>query len=281
MPVATDEVRATRPWALKILPPFPQVALKLLELLSNDDVPMKKVAELVRLDPAFGAEILRLANSAAYGFRSQIDSLSHAIVLLGTDRVKALTMTVAVGAYGRRAFRFEALRACWHHALATAFLTEELAGACSVNRDRAYTAGLLREIGCLGLLVGYPLEYSNLLAVASEHSMDLLDVERGMFDTDHREAGRWLADEWKFPDELKEVIAEPDGAEYSSPLTLGTLVRMAGHLADALGFSFVKTAKSWTFEEAVAPLPAAARASLPDPAKLAEQIRGRVGAFGG
>lgn len=280
MIAAIDPPLASRPWALKILPPFPQVALRLLELLSDDDVPMKKVAELVRLDPAFGAEILRLANSAAYGFRSQIDSLSHAIVLLGTDRVKALTMTVAVGAYGRRAFKFEALRSCWHHALATAFLAEELAHACGISRDRAYTAGLLRDIGCLGLLVGYPAEYSNLLAVANENSMDLVDVEHAMFDTNHREAGRWLADEWKFPDELKEVIAAEDDAPYE-PLTLSGIVRLASHLADALEFSFVKSQAPWTFEESIAPLPESVRASLPEAAFLVDQIKRRVSTFGG
>jgi len=280
MPSLTAEPPvATKPWALKILPPFPQVAIRLLNVLSQDDAVIKQVVELVRLDAAFGAEILRLANSAAYGFRSQIDSLSHAVVLLGTERVKALTMTVAVGSYGRKAFKHEVLKRCWHHSLATAFLTEELASACSINRDKAYTAGLLRDIGCLALLVGYPVEYSNLIAVANENAMEILEVERAMFDIDHREAGKWLAVDWKFPPELRDVIGEPDEEPIQAPLRLGSLVRLADRLANALGFQIIQPQRVYTMEEILSYLPEPAHAALPPEEELVARIRMKVQSF--
>jgi putative nucleotidyltransferase with HDIG domain len=280
MPLTTQNSLGTeRPWALKILPPFPQVAIRLLDLLSREEAAMKEIVGLVRLDPAFGAELLRLANSAAFGFRHQIDSLSHAITLIGTERVRALAMTVAVGAYGRKAFSVVALKQCWHHSLATAFLTEELATACSINRDRAYTAGLLRDIGCLGLLVGYPTEYSNLITVANENAMDILDVERAMFDIDHREAGRWLAEDWKFPEELRDIIAEPDNQPIEAPLRLSSIVRLASHLADTLGFQAVQSPNPWTFEDILARLPDAAAGSLPKPEEITQRLRIKVAAI--
>lgn len=274
--IRTQTPTESKPWALKILPPFPQVAIRLLDVLSQEDAVMRQVVELVRMDPAFGGEILRLANSAAFGFRSQIDSLGHAISLLGTERVKALCMTVAVATYGRKAFKQEALKACWHHSLATAFLTEDLAAACGINKDRAYTAGLLRDVGRLALLVGYPVEYSNLIIVANENSMDVMEVERGMFDIDHREAGRWLANDWKFPAELCATIAEPDDAPIEPPLKLESLVRLASHLADTLGFQAARPVNPWAYEDLMAKLPETARSAFPDAEQLTSRIKKRL-----
>ncbi|MBI1785961.1 MAG: HDOD domain-containing protein [Acidobacteria bacterium] len=278
MPPAVETRNETRPWALKILPPFPQVAVRLLDILSQEDAVIKQVVELVRMDPAFGAEILRLANSAAYGFRSQIDSLGHAIVLLGTERVKALTMTVAVGTYAKKAFKIDALKRCWHHSLAAAFLTEEMAAACTINRDRAYTAGLLHDIGRLALLVGYPVEYSHLITVANENSLDIIEVERSMFDLDHCEAGRWLAEDWKFPAELLDIISQRPNGPIPQPLRLASLAMLGCHLADTLGFQAIKPLHPWTFEELLHELPAAAQAGFPEQDKMAENIQKRVAA---
>ena len=70
------------------------------------------------------------------------------------------------------------------------------------NRDRAYTAGLLHDVGRLALLVKYPKEYANLLAVVAENPFDMLDTERQLFDIDHCEAGDYLSKTWTFPPDI-------------------------------------------------------------------------------
>jgi putative nucleotidyltransferase with HDIG domain len=272
----------SRPWALEGLPPFPPVATRILEVLSQEDAVLVQIAELIRMDAAFTAELLRLANSAAYGFASRIDNVARAIMLLGTERVKALTMTVALGVYTSRGKKDEALRRCWLHSLATAFLADELAPGCSLNRDRAYTAGLLHDIGRLGLLVTYPKEYANLIAVAAENSMDVLEVERAMFDIDHCEAGAWLAKDWNFPEELQEAI----GSHHSAPAIAGKdvswLVGLACRLADALGFHVPMPSEPCTADEIRRELPEAAQRALPeDPAHIAGRLQAKISAITG
>ena len=66
--------------------------------------------------------------------------------------------------------------------MGTAVLCEQLAGACRFEPDRAYTAGLLHDVGLLGLMVSYPEEYGNLLAVSGEHGFALLQTEQAAFD---------------------------------------------------------------------------------------------------
>jgi putative nucleotidyltransferase with HDIG domain len=226
----------TQHWALRELPPFPSIAVKLLQLLSDEEVQVKKLIELLRSDAALSAELLRRANSAMYGARTQVSSLQQGLVLLGFDQVRSLAMAVALGSYVKSAMRIAALRRCWRHSLATALLSERLAKAVSFEADRAYTAGLLHDIGLLGLMVNYPKEYANLLLVSRENDLDLRVTEQAMFDVDHCEAGAWLARQWSFPVEILDSVRRHHDPIDFSNFGLLAITQSAVLLSDALGF---------------------------------------------
>lgn len=249
---------APRPWALGTLPPFPAVALKILEELAKEDFETRQIVRLAESDPAFAAELLRVANSALYGFSYQIRSVHHAAVTLGMDFVRALAMTVAMRTYLKTAMRLPVLRRCWRHSLACAVLSSELAPVCRVPGDSAYTAGLLHDIGRIGLLAAYPAEYANLLTVTLENSFDLLHCERELFDVDHCEAGAWLAREWRLPEELVDIAATHH-EEPRKECSLMTAVRLGCLLADALDFSVLPRRGKYEFDEIVERLPAPER----------------------
>ena len=276
------EPLTSRPWALKGLPPFPPVATRILEVLSQDDAVLKQLAELIRMDAAFTAEVLRLANSAAFGFASKVDNVARAIILLGTERVKALTMTVALGMYTKAAKKDQVMRNCWLHSLAAAFLADDLAAACGLSKDQSYTAGLLHDIGRLALLVAYPAEYTNMAAVAQENSIEVCEVERGMFDIDHCQAGVWLATEWNFPEELLDAIGNHHNAPNTLERDLGWLVRLSCRMADSLGFQAVTPIQAEPFEEIRAELPASALRRLPeDPQEVTSRIQAKISTVAG
>jgi putative nucleotidyltransferase with HDIG domain len=249
------ETAGELPWALRQLPSFPAVASKLLQLLAKEDVPMRRIVEVMRTDPAFSSGILRVANSALFGFASKVETVKHAVVVVGLDRVRTLTLTVAMGSYLKAALRIAVLRGCWRHSLACALLSEELAEACSMHLDRAYTAGLLHDVGRLGLLVVHPAEYSKLLTVTEQNAGDVLEMERKLFDMDHCQAGRRLMREWKFPEEFHEIAARHHAEPARGEFNLLALVRLACRLADTLGFRAVKPARPWTFQDIQAALP--------------------------
>ena len=84
--------------------------------------------------------------------------MSQAIVLLGMDRVKTMATLVVLNRMVRSSVRIEALRKVWLHSLATALIAQEAAPRMGVNRDTAYTCGLLHNLGTLGLMSAYPDE---------------------------------------------------------------------------------------------------------------------------
>jgi len=112
---------AEKPSAVTNLPPFPTVAMKIMQLLSTEDTSMRELAGLITADPAFSTEILILANSPLFAFRTEIKSILQATALLGLQRVKALALTVGIKGYLADSLKIPVLRACWQHSLACAF----------------------------------------------------------------------------------------------------------------------------------------------------------------
>ena len=268
----------TRPWALKSLPPFPAVALQLLSLLDDDEVPMKKIVELLRIDPALSAEILRVSNSALYGLSRRVDNVAHAIVVLGTEVVKRLALTVALGRFSHGFLRNQGLRICWDHSVACALIAEELAEAMDIPNDRAYTAGLLHDVGRLALLACYPNEYGNLLVVARENEFDELECERQLFDIDHCAAGDWLGREWNLPQDFVDAIGRHHTAEATDRSML-SVITAANAVADTIGFNVLQIPPKATVAEVIANLPISDHAALADKLeKYPETIRNAIGA---
>lgn len=237
------------------IPAFPPIVLRLLNLLSRTDVDIRDLVALVSSDPAFSAQLLRVANSPLFGFRAQIDSLQSALVVLGLRRVRALTMTVATTNHMKAALKVEELSRCWRHMLACALLTEELARSCCVFEDRAYSAGLLHDVGRLGLLLAYPAEYAAMLRDADRNALDLLECEKASLGMDHCEAGRDLAAQWNLPPDFQIVAARHHDSQENYQLDLLTLVHLGCKLADSLGFWVVKPLQPRTVEEIQAALP--------------------------
>src|SRR5215469_2465269 len=88
--------KPARPWALRLLPPFPAVAQRILALVDSDTVATATISECIRLDATFTAEILRVANSAFFGAVREVYTVKQAIGLLGLSRVKAMAVLIAV-----------------------------------------------------------------------------------------------------------------------------------------------------------------------------------------
>jgi HD-like signal output (HDOD) protein len=246
--------KPTRPWALRLLPPFPAVAQRLLSLVDNDTAAAAQISECIKLDPTFTAEILRVANSALFGSVREIYSVKHAVNLLGLNRVKAMAVLIAVNAMVKPAMRIEVLRKFWVHSLVTAILTEESARISKSSLEGAYTAGLLHHLGVLGLMSAYPEEYAGMIVVSTEFGLDLLRTERNLFEIDHCAAGSWLAREWNFPEPIVSAIArhhqEPDRSA-----SLFNLVQICWRLADVVGFGAFPMEKPWPFDALVSLIP--------------------------
>lgn len=259
---------------LRKVPPFPPIAARLLVLLSGESASLIAAADLIGGDPTFSARLLNCVNSAAYGMVSRVVNIRQALALLGMDRMRQLTVTVAVGAYAQGALRSAELRRCWEHTMATAILSDQIARACGGSfNDIAYTAGIMHDIGRLGLLVAYPTEYERIIRDAAAQCLDVLDFEREQFGMDHAEAGRILAERWNLPEEFRVIAGRHHDPSDGGDLDLLAIVHVACRLADALGYDVSRPLKPLEMEEVLAELPSDARARL---RSTPEDMRARI-----
>ncbi len=274
--MATMLARPQAPWALRLTPPFPSVAQRLLALVSQEDIPMSEVGALVKLDPSFSAELLRFANSALFGLRQEVRSIPRALMMVGADRVKTMAVMVVMNQMVRAAVRIEALRKVWLHSLATALIAEEAAQDFGVSRDVAYTAGLLHNLGSLGLMSAYPDEYNRMLEVSNDFGFDLLHTERDLFEIDHCAAGAYLAQDWEFPDELAAALASHHEEPEEGVRDIYNLVRISWRMADVLGYAAFSPERQWTIEELTGFVPLRS-AWLTGPVEsVAEEMKSRL-----
>jgi putative nucleotidyltransferase with HDIG domain len=228
---------AILPWAYLRLPPFPQVAIRLLQLANDENVQLHQLSDLISSDPAFASEVLIIANSLLYAPRSPVTSIIHAIAVMGANQLKGMCLTVGVRAYLGKALNLPAMRNMWRHNLACALIAEQLASAGFMDKDIAYTSGILHDIGRFALAVIRPEEYAALLGSHCGTPESILERERELLGWDHCDAGRHLVVDWKLPLEFEAIVT----GHHSPRRTDGSwgmpeLIKVSCRLADAAGF---------------------------------------------
>ena len=238
------------------LPVFRPVALKMLNLLASEKAEVRGIAGLLRTDPALSAEVLAVANSSFYGTPHRIDNLARAILVLGFERTRSLTLTVALRSFTRHPANPTIMQACWQHSMAAAVLAEELAPLYEIAKDHAYTAGLIHDVGRLGLLTAYGERYAPVFATRHNTPAGCLEFERNLFEMDHCQAGLWLTQRWGFPSDYSRVAGCHHGETRVAKKDAVSLTHTACLLADALGYPSVIIAEAPATAAIITQLPA-------------------------
>lgn len=192
---------------LQGMPMLSEVAHKLLTLVGDEDHSVKEVAALIEQDVYLAARLLRIANSAAFSRGQKIESIQRAVIHLG----ETLVVSIAVGAstgelLTKPLVGYEGPEgALWKHCLQVAFAARALAIMHGkVEPDRAYTAGLLMDMG-MAVMSDHIAKYSDAIIKKideAETGMDFANYEREMIGVNHAEVGAELAQRWNLPDEL-------------------------------------------------------------------------------
>lgn len=189
---------------------FPEVYLRLSELLDSPTATTREIGNLVAQDPGLTFRVLKLANSPLYGLSRKVETVDHAVTVLGKRQIIELVLATSVSTvidgipndvYDMDDF--------WTHSLLCGIVTRGLARECRrADIDFAFVAGLLHDIGQLVLFNRFPGQSR----VALELSMDrdeptpLFMAERKVFGFDHAMLGGRLLEHWKLPERLRECV---------------------------------------------------------------------------
>lgn len=263
-------------WDVEFIPPFPAIALKAMKMMAGTDTSLIELCNLIRPDPAFSAAILRMANSPLVAFSKNITSVVQAATLLGFRRLRSAVITVGLRDYLHGSVT-PLMQACWRHSMACAIIAERGAQRSSMDKDFAYTAGILHDIGRVALATLMPESYARVAKRGADRPQDLLQVERELCGIDHCEAGRSLVMAWKLPETFQQITA---CHHESGSHLVGTasLIPPSCALADMLGFTVIRYRSSCTYGEALTQFSESARKSFPEDfnelaSEIADQIK--------
>jgi putative nucleotidyltransferase with HDIG domain len=234
----SHQVETSELGPLAKLPPFAPVVISLLRLFDRDDVKIESVASLVESDPAIVSELLGVANSPLFGSPGGITSPALAIGLLGTEHTRSLATTLAMRSMMQGAPRTAVVRRLWTHSIATAAIAQEFAAAFGVPGDLAHMAGIMHDLGRMGLLAAHPTAYTQLALAAHNTEADIRAAEQAQFGMDHCRAGSLLARAWDLPEVLYKAIECHH--EESNNRDLLSLVHLGCRLADDLMFQAIR-----------------------------------------
>lgn len=195
---------------ISTLPTLPTVIERITKLLHNPKTSAEEIGKAITTDQALASKVLKLVNSAFYGFPGKISTITHAIVILGFSTVKNIVLTASIfdafRGKGKNVSGFD-LEQFWIHSIACGAASQSIAKHIgSTEKEECFIAGLIHDIGKLIICQNLSEDFENALAYSKKNSMLLYQSETELFDITHQEAGGMLAEKWNLPKNLQNAV---------------------------------------------------------------------------
>ncbi len=177
--------------------------------LANEDVSFSSLSDLIEKDTVLAGNILKVVNSALYGRRGEVNSVRHAVALLGVNKLRNTVLGMSItrmwarvktpGGWSTKDFNL--------HSVAVAVLSDLLAQRTGVRYpEGAFIAGLLHDLGRLLIAIAVSEEYGEIMALYSTNGRTLCDCEREVLGLDHAEISSLALAAWNLPDPIQTAV---------------------------------------------------------------------------
>lgn len=211
----------------------PAVFRSLNDAVNDRRSSVTDIGNIISEDQGLTVRILKLANSPLYGFPSKIETISKAVLIIGTKQIIDIALaTSVVQLFKGLPEDLITMETFWRHSIACGVIARVMAGyRREPNVETFFTAGILHDIGRLIMYTNMPAECRNILSRIAKQPRLLFEAERESFGFDHAAVGGLLLKEWKLPQNLTEAVEyhhNPDKAS-QCPVEAASI-----HIADIL-----------------------------------------------
>ena len=187
----------------------PEILVKINEVLGNPESSFEEIGQIIQADTSLSAQLMKIVNSSLFNFPSPIDTISHAVSIIGLQPLKdlALSTCILTSFSGNSKDQADDMRSFWSHSLGCAIAARVIAIHCrESNPERFYLAGILHDIGRLILLTNYPKLAEKVMAHYEKSGKPLTEAEQDVLGFTHSDLGTALVELWNLPPFLKEAI---------------------------------------------------------------------------
>ncbi|MDB5037012.1 MAG: metal-dependent phosphohydrolase [Bacteriovoracaceae bacterium] len=184
---------------------MPQVARKVIDLVSNESSTASQLAELLEKDPNITTRILKISNSAFYGLRREVKTVQQAIVILGFKSLRSMVVASSSKALHKRFGITEQLM--WDHSIGTAIAAKIISEGMPVAvGDIAFVGGLLHNVGKTIMNNESPKAYVEVMKKVYNDRMNPIEAELEIFGYSYPQVGYMISEKWGLPSDLINVI---------------------------------------------------------------------------
>jgi HD-like signal output (HDOD) protein len=217
---------------------LPEIFYQIEAVINNPRSSAFQIAEVISKDPSLSAKLLRIVNSAFYGFPKQIDTISRAVAIVGSDQLHLLTLGTSVIALFRDIpSALMNMGWFWKHSLACGITARLIASYKNfLNIEQLFISGLLHDLGKLIIFKNHPREATAALSQARRSESLHYLMEQTFFGFDHLQVGLALAEKWKLPLSLQQAIGGHHDPLKYPPSVDAAVVNLSDNLVNALGY---------------------------------------------
>jgi len=217
----------------KTLVSLPTIFFQIQRAINHPSSSSTDIAKALCTDQGLSARLLRIANSAFYGFPQRVESVDQAIRVIGTRQLHDLVLaTVVLTQFRGVDAKLVTMKSFWQHSFACGIAARSLATLRrESNVEHFFVAGLLHDIGSLVLYQEFPQRAAVALEMHRRDKAALDEVERSVIGCDHGQVGAALMTLWKLPESYREVAANHHNPAGCRSPSMGTAVV---HIADLL-----------------------------------------------
>ncbi len=216
------------------MPVLPSRVNRIIELIEDPNSTIDDLEKEILMDQSLTSKILKLANSAYYGYPRKINTVSQATILLGFQTIKSIVLASTVSKMMAHELKGYALgeNDLWTQSQTCAIISRNIAKEIKIsNPETAYIGGLLRDIGKTILSYYVEREYNAIVNKVEFGNISFLEAEEEILGFNHAQVGEKIAEKWNFPEDLVEAIGLHHTPEKS--IINPTLVSIV-HIADAI-----------------------------------------------
>ncbi len=187
---------------------LPTIFNRINDAVEDPECSFAELSKIIGGDPVLSARLLKLANSSFFGFSSQIETITHAVTIIGMAQVRDLVLATTVTDHfkgmPRKLFN---MKLFWMHSIACGLASRILATyRHESNVERYYVLGMFHDLGRLVFYLNLADRVQESLALAESEKQLLYQVERDRIGCDHAELGGALLKRWKLPGSLEEAV---------------------------------------------------------------------------
>ena len=194
------------------LTPLKSVATRAIQLAEDERSAAMDLATVISSDQALTSKLLKLSNSAYYGYARRISNVREAVILLGMRTVRSVAISSAIiDAFKLPQLEHDAFDhdLFWAHSVTVGLVAETIARETKAARpEDAFTAGVLHDVGKLAMMLAEPAMFAEVIDLTMREEMRYREAELAVFQVGHEQVGARLAQRWKFPDGLVGAIRE-------------------------------------------------------------------------